>query len=120
MGSSIPENCKTRACKVALIAPRLSSSTHDLLIKSHQVAFLKADGAHDIHKQLDLSGEPLIPPLRDSFQLREPMSLIEYHNLTVEGRNYEAAYSDYWNATTEDDGKLIKIYNYQLSKENAR
>ena len=62
-----------------------------------------ADGAHDIHKQLDLSGEPLIPELEKSFQLREPMNLLEYQDLTLEGRDYSAAYSDYWNTTADDE-----------------
>jgi amidase len=66
---------------------------------------LKADGGHDIHRQLDLSGEPLIPQLQKSFELRDPISLLEYHALTIEGRDYEAAYSDYWNATAKDDGQ---------------
>jgi hypothetical protein len=33
------------------------------------------------------------------------MSLLEYQALTIEGRDYEAAYSDYWNSTTDEDGK---------------
>jgi amidase len=66
---------------------------------------LKADGGHDIHKQLDLSGEPLIPQLRKSFKLKDPMSLLEYQALTIEGRDYEAAYSDYWNTTADEDGQ---------------
>ncbi|KAF2839400.1 amidase signature enzyme [Patellaria atrata CBS 101060] len=54
-----------------------------------KVAFLKADGGYDIHQQLDLSGEPLVSPLRDAFQ----------------GRDYEAAY--YWNSTADVDGQLV-------------
>ncbi|KAF2878553.1 amidase signature domain-containing protein [Massariosphaeria phaeospora] len=61
--------------------------------KRVHVAFLLADGGRDVHKQLELSGEPLIPPLRDTFRLREPMSLIKYQELTLEGLAYEAAYS---------------------------
>jgi len=71
------------------------------------LAFLKADGGHDIHKQLDLSGEPLIPQLEPTFKLKDPISLVKYHDLTVEGRDYEAAYSDYWNSTAEADGQLV-------------
>ncbi|KAI1362114.1 amidase signature domain-containing protein [Xylaria arbuscula] len=40
--------------------------------------FLMADGAHDIHEQLALSGEPLIPDLQQSFKLRKPMDLLKY------------------------------------------
>ncbi len=72
-----------------------------------QFAFLKADGGHDIHQQLDISGEPLIPDLEETFRLRDPMSLLTYQALTVEGRNYEAAYSDYWNSTGDIDGEYM-------------
>jgi amidase len=75
--------------------------------KRVHLAFLKADGGHDIHKQLDLSEEPLIPPLRETFELKDPISLIEYQNLRIEGRDYEGEYSDYWNATGDDDGQLV-------------
>ncbi|KAF2263451.1 amidase [Lojkania enalia] len=75
--------------------------------KRIHLAFLKADGGHDIHKQLRLSGEPLIPQLRETFRLRDPMSLITYQELTVEGRDYEGAYADYWNSTAESDGQLV-------------
>ncbi|KAI9668914.1 MAG: hypothetical protein M1829_005226 [Trizodia sp. TS-e1964] len=54
----------------------------------HKLAFLKADGAHDIHKQINLSGEPLIPQLRATFQLRDPINLLEYQDLSLQGRDY--------------------------------
>ncbi|KAL8679072.1 MAG: hypothetical protein Q9186_004612 [Xanthomendoza sp. 1 TL-2023] len=63
-----------------------------------------ADGAHDVHQQLDLSGEPLVPPLRESFQLRDPIPLLEYQDLTIQGKAYNEAYYDYWNSTGDDDG----------------
>ncbi|RYC59146.1 hypothetical protein CHU98_g7066 [Xylaria longipes] len=69
-------------------------------------AFLRADGAHDIHDQLDLSGEPLIPDLEENFKLRDPINLLEYQDLTLQGLQYEAVYSDYWNSTVEPDGKF--------------
>lgn len=65
-----------------------------------------ADGAHDIHRHLDLSGEPLIPDLRQSFQLRPPIGLLEYQDLTLQGLAYEREYSDYWNSTADADGGL--------------
>lgn len=65
---------------------------------------MTADGGHDIHNQLRLSEEPLIPQQREVLQLTDPISLLEYHALTVEGRDYEAAYLDYWNATADEDG----------------
>ncbi|RSM18086.1 hypothetical protein CDV31_003008 [Fusarium ambrosium] len=70
-------------------------------------AFLMADGAHDIHQQLDLSGEPLIPDLRRSFQLRPPMGLLEYQDLTLQGLTYEREYSDYWNSAADADGQEV-------------
>jgi amidase len=66
---------------------------------------LKADGAHDIHTQLNLSGEPLIPDLEESYGLKDPIKLLEYQDLTLQGLQYEIDYSDYWNATAEEDGK---------------
>jgi len=77
-----------------------------LPLTRYQVSFLKADGAHDISHQLALSGEPLIPDLRDSFQLRDPIGLLEYQDLTLQGLEYESVYSDYWNSTAADDGEL--------------
>lgn len=74
-----------------------------------QVSFLWADGAQDIHKQLDLSGEPLIPQLQEKCQLRDPIPLLAYQDLTIQGRDYEAAYSDYWNSTVNQDGKLCAL-----------
>ncbi|KAI0205858.1 amidase signature domain-containing protein [Astrocystis sublimbata] len=71
------------------------------------LAFLGADGAHDIHTQLNLSGEPLIPDLQDAFKLRDPMNLLEYQDLTLQGLQYEAEYSDYWNSTAGEDGQVV-------------
>ncbi|KAK0512126.1 hypothetical protein JMJ35_005254 [Cladonia borealis] len=51
--------------------------------KEVHAAFLKADGAHDVQKQLQLSGEPLVPLLRNSFQLH------------------------YWNSTASEDGQIV-------------
>lgn len=65
---------------------------------------MKADGAHDIHQQLDISGEPLVRPLRGAFQLRDPIPLLEYQDLTIQGKVYNEAYTDYWNSTSGDDG----------------
>ncbi len=64
-----------------------------------------ADGAYDVHKQLDLSGEPLVPEAEDLWQLKDPISVLNYQDLTVEGRDYCEAYSDYWNSTSKDDGR---------------
>jgi amidase len=41
----------------------------------------------------------------NSFQLREPINLLKYQDLTLEGRDYCAAYADYWNASAEEDGQ---------------
>ena len=32
------------------------------------------------------------------------MNVIDYQAKTVEARDFEAAYTDYWNSTAEDDG----------------
>jgi len=75
--------------------------------KRVHLAFLLADGAHDVHTQLSLSGEPLIPDLQRSFKLRDPINLLDYQRLTLEGRDYSADYSDYWNSTADDDGQIV-------------
>lgn len=62
--------------------------------------FLVSDGGYDIHKQLELSGEPLVPPLRNIFKLTPPLSAIELQELAIQGRDYCDAFSDYWNSTT--------------------
>ena len=36
------------------------------------------------------------------------MSLLEYQDLTLQGLEYEAKYSDYWNSTADDDGKCLR------------
>ncbi|KAL8951488.1 MAG: hypothetical protein Q9222_002542 [Ikaeria aurantiellina] len=74
---------------------------------SIHTAFLKADGYCDIHKQLGLSGEPLMPRLRTPLQRRDPMPLLDYQYWTMEGKAYSEAYSDYWNSTGEDDGQIV-------------
>jgi amidase len=70
-----------------------------------QVSFLFADGAHDIQAQLSLSGEPLIPDLAETFQLKDPYPLLKYQDLILEGLDYETKYSDYWNSTSSEDGE---------------
>ncbi|KAL9627242.1 MAG: hypothetical protein Q9204_006710 [Flavoplaca sp. TL-2023a] len=91
----------------------------DALLRAmnHKLAFMGADGAHDVHQQLDLSGEPLIPPLRESFKLREPMPLLEYQDKTLQGKAYNEAYSDYWNASSNDDAytESINLLDYSAA-----
>ncbi len=82
------------------------------------MSFLFADGAHDIHKHLDLSGEPLIPDLAETFTLRDPYPLLKYQDLTMEGLEYEHKYSDYWNSTAGDDGKPKLLAPNALSFPN--
>ena len=83
---------------------------------SHQKAahihllFLKSDGGHDIHKQLGLSGEPLIPPLREIFKLEPPFSAITTQDLSNQGRGSCEAYSDYWNSKAADDGQAVDAF----------
>ena len=72
------------------------------------VSFLSADGAHDVHSHLQRSGEPLIPELAKRFRLRDPMPLLEYQDVTLEGLKYELEYNDYWNSTAGDDGEIVE------------
>ena len=76
--------------------------------KQIHVSFLFADGAHDVHSHLQRSREPLIPELRKSFRLRDPIPLLEYQDLTLEGLKYELEYNDYWNSTASDDGQILE------------
>lgn len=75
------------------------------LTEYSKVKFLFSDGFHDIRSHLDLSGEQLIPDLRDRYQPKDPLRLLEYQDLTLQGLAYEEAYSDYWNSTASDDGR---------------
>ena len=45
-----------------------------------------ADGAHDVHKQIQLSGEPLVPPPRNDFQLPDSIPRLKYQDLTTLNR----------------------------------
>ncbi|KAL8915650.1 MAG: hypothetical protein Q9172_006804 [Xanthocarpia lactea] len=84
--------------------------------KRVHVSFLFADGAHDVHTQLRRSGEPLIPELKKSFQLRDPIPLLEYQDLTLQGLDYEREYCDYWNSTSTDEAytEAINLLNYSV------
>lgn len=73
-------------------------------------SFLAADGGHDVDKQINLSGEPLVPQLRNSFELRDPMPLLEYQDLTLQGKAFCESYSDYWNSTGGDDDQIVDAF----------
>ncbi|KAL1870409.1 hypothetical protein VTK73DRAFT_2647 [Phialemonium thermophilum] len=80
---------------------------HDKGIKIHHW-FTVADGGDDVHNNLALSGEPLLPILAYKYAVRkQPHELLEYQKYTVEGLEYELAYSDYWNSTAADDGQIV-------------
>jgi len=66
---------------------------------------LLADGLHDIHQQLARSGEPLIPGIAQELKQRDPIPLLETHDLTLKLLAYECKYSDYWNSTADEDGE---------------
>ncbi|KAF2749743.1 general amidase [Sporormia fimetaria CBS 119925] len=74
------------------------------------LAFLVSDGGHDVHKQLALSGEALIEPLRNVFEFKDPISAIEIQDLSIAGRNACAAYYDYWNSRSADDGQDVDAF----------
>ncbi|KAF3482023.1 general amidase [Arthroderma uncinatum] len=79
---------------------------HSTGIKIH-LAFVAADGAHDVNKQLHLSGEPPIPQIKEIARSRKPQPLLEYQDLILQGIDYSAAYADYWNSTAEEDGQIV-------------
>ncbi len=72
--------------------------------------FLQSDGGYDIHKQLDLSGEPLISPLREIFKLVPPFSAIKIQELSIQGRDICEAYSDYWNSMAAAGGHDVDAF----------
>lgn len=66
---------------------------------------MSADGGQDVKKQLGLSGEPPIPQIKIIIEGKEPLPLLEYQDLILQGIEYAEAYADYWNSTAQDDGK---------------
>lgn len=64
-----------------------------------------ADGAADVQKHLDRSGEPMTPELASrGLRPRPPMGLLDFQDMTLTGLDFEARYSDYWNSTGAKDG----------------
>ncbi|KAK4203467.1 Acetamidase [Triangularia verruculosa] len=68
---------------------------------------LLADASADVREQLALSGEPLVPGVMAAEEGVQPMGLLEYQALTLEGKAYENAYAEYWNANTGEDGEVV-------------
>ncbi|KAK5454293.1 hypothetical protein LTS15_006293 [Exophiala xenobiotica] len=86
-----------------------SHLSHHDLARTH-LRFLQSDGGHDIHHQLQLSGEPLIPPLRNIFKVEPPFDAIKIQQLSIEGRDFCAAYTDYWNSLAGDDRQEVDAF----------
>ncbi|EFE34617.1 general amidase GmdA, putative [Trichophyton benhamiae CBS 112371] len=79
---------------------------HSTAIRIH-LEFMSADGGNDIKKQLSLSGEPPIPQIKIFVEGKEPLPLLEYQDLILQGIEYAEAYADYWNSTAQDDGQIV-------------
>ncbi|KDB20646.1 hypothetical protein H109_07399 [Trichophyton interdigitale MR816] len=75
---------------------------HSTAIKIHAT-----DGGQDVKKQLGLSGEPPIPQIKIIIEGKEPLPLLEYQDLILQGIEYAEAYADYWNSTAQDDGQVV-------------
>jgi amidase len=73
------------------------------------MGFLQSDGGHDIYKQLELSGEPIIPPLRQLFEPAPPFSAVKIQELAIAARDSCDAYLEYWN-TTKADGREVDAF----------
>ncbi|TGO13701.1 hypothetical protein BTUL_0065g00420 [Botrytis tulipae] len=104
----------TRALKMVVTALKnVGHEVVDWCPPSHSIperlhpAIMNADGYHHIHKQLALSGEPLINDLQNFYTLKPPMSLLEYQDRALQLRDYRQAYSDYWNSTADADGNVV-------------
>ncbi|OAL70015.1 hypothetical protein A7D00_5544 [Trichophyton violaceum] len=74
---------------------------HSTAIEIH-LGFMSADGGNDIKKQLDLSGQ-----IKMLLEDKEPLPLLEYQDLILQGIEYAEAYADYWNSTAQDDGQVV-------------
>ena len=74
------------------------------------MGFLQSDGGHDIHKQLELSGEPIIPPLRQLFEPAPPFSAVKIQELVIAARDSCDAYLEYWNSTATADGCEVDAF----------
>ncbi|KAI0882064.1 amidase [Annulohypoxylon maeteangense] len=81
--------------------------SHEKATKIH-LSIIRADGAGHVHRDLKLSGEPLIPALDNrGMNLRPPMDLLKFQDLASQGLDFEAQYSEYWNSTAKDDGQIV-------------
>lgn len=89
---------------IHMICNALTKASHKVVDwgpPSHQKAahihllFFQSDRGFDFHKQLDLSGEPLIPPFREVFELNPPVSAVNPQGISIQGRDACEAYSDY-------------------------
>jgi amidase len=83
--------------------------SHSDAAQTH-MGFLQSDGGHDIYKQLELSGEPIIPPLRQLFEPSPPYSAVKVQELAIAARDSCNAYSDYWNSVATTDGREVDAF----------
>ncbi|OCL12926.1 general amidase [Glonium stellatum] len=62
---------------------------------------LSSDGGANIHDQLKLSGEPIIPEKYDDIgnKRKPPMPILRYQDLALQRKAYRAAYATYWEST---------------------
>ncbi|CZR55783.1 related to general amidase [Phialocephala subalpina] len=79
--------------------------SHSEASKIHS-AFTDADGGADVHQQLKLSGEPLIPELRPYFANGPvpPMPLLDFYDLCLKRKDYRRRYLEYWMSTLNQTG----------------
>ena len=74
------------------------------------MGFLQSDGGHDIHTQLGLSGEPIIPPLRQIFEPAPPFSAVKVQELAIAARDSCDDYLEYWNSTSTADSPEVDAF----------
>jgi amidase len=74
------------------------------------MGFLQSDGGHDIYKQLELSGEPIIPPLRQLFEPAPPYSAVKVQELAIAARDSCDAYLKYWHSNVAADGREVDAF----------
>ncbi|KAK4177397.1 amidase signature domain-containing protein [Triangularia setosa] len=80
-----------------------------LLSLDLRLRLLLEDASADARKQLALSGEPLLPGILAVEEGTEPVGLLKHQDLTLHGKAYENAYSDYWNGMGGVDAVIMPV-----------
>ncbi|KAL7269698.1 hypothetical protein RUND412_007621 [Rhizina undulata] len=97
----IVDALKTAGFRVIEWDPSDHRTAHKL---THQI--YSADGGADIHKDLQLSGEPPIPQIHDWIgdAPGKQIPMTEWCQLNIEKKKFQEEYAEYWNSTKAQTG----------------